>query len=98
MTEAKVDGIGERDRLQFAPQARWAPRIARQTFSGVAGISIWQTRQNPRTFPHGGRETPLASIDPASTTKSYTNPNAYVVPASPLMRPNEFFRLGAGTQ
>ena len=54
----------------------------------------WQTRQNPRTFVHGGRELRWPSVDPASATKSYTNPTAYVAPASPFTPPDELSGLG----
>ncbi len=37
--------------------------------------------------------TPLPSVDPASATKSYTNPTAYAAPATPFTQPGEFFRL-----
>jgi hypothetical protein len=40
--------------------------------------------------------TPLSSDDPASTTKSYTNPTAYAAPANLLTTPNEFFGLACG--
>src|SRR4051794_23667281 len=50
--------------------------------------------ESPYFLPWRGR-TPLASIDPASATKSYTKPKVYLPPASPLMRPGELFGLGA---
>jgi hypothetical protein len=37
--------------------------------------------------------TPLASVDPASTTKPYTKPKVYGAPASPFTKPGELFRL-----
>src|SRR3954452_21859263 len=46
--------------------------------------------ESPYFLPWRGR-TPLASIDPASATKSYTKPKVYLPPASPLMQPGELF-------
>src|SRR3954469_7496484 len=48
--------------------------------------------ESPYFLPWRGR-TPLASIDPASATKSYTKPKVYLPPASPLMQPGELFGL-----
>jgi hypothetical protein len=46
----------------------------------------------PYSHPWRAR-TLLASVDPASATKSYTKPAAYVAPASPSIVPNGLFRL-----
>ena len=42
--------------------------------------------ESPYLRPWRAR-TPLPSVDPASTTKSYTNPTAYVAPAAPSRNP-----------
>jgi hypothetical protein len=53
----------------------------------------WQTRQNPRTFVHGGRELRCPRL--ILEAKSYTNPTVYVAPASLFMPPRELFGLGS---
>jgi len=36
----------------------------------------------------------VASVDPASTTKSYTKPTVYIAPAASITQSGELLRLG----
>ena len=81
-------------RQQQYPGIRGQPPAVESDMHRLARRPLANPAESPY-LPSWRARTPLPSDDPASATKSYTNPTAYAAPASLLMRSDELSGLGS---